>query len=107
MKTVSGMLTVILVERKPVSEGLERRTWVYVQSPTSYGIAPCSCGNVETQWSEFKKHLWCATCEKDFIPEHNGIFDGPIPVKTAQMLGLSFDRFNLETEQIEKFEEPT
>jgi len=80
-----------------------RRTWVYVQPPSMYEIAPCSCGNEATQWSEFRHHLWCGKCGKDFVPEHNGIFDGPIPVMACLMLGISFDRFNLETRQIEPF----
>lgn len=83
---------------------LEKRTWHYLQPPATYGMAPCSCGNDDTQWSEFAKHLWCAKCEKDFIPEHAGIFDGPIPVATSMMLGICFDRFNMETQQVEPFE---
>lgn len=83
---------------------LEKRTWHYVQSPSVYEIAPCACGNSDTQWSEFKGRLWCAKCEIDFVPEHNGIFDGPIPVATCAMLGISFDAFNLETNEIEPFE---
>jgi hypothetical protein len=82
---------------------LERRTWCYIQPPASYGIAPCPCGNSETQWSEFKDHLWCDKCEKDFIPEHHGVFDGPIPVAVSMMLGMSFDTINLETNEVEPF----
>lgn len=82
---------------------LEKRTWVYVQPPASYEIAPCSCGNTDTQWSEFKHHLWCDKCQKDFIPDHGGIFEGPIAVTVCSMLGISFDRFNLETNEIEPF----
>ena len=81
---------------------LPRRKWVYIRFPSAYEIAPCSCGNVDTEWSEFEKHIWCEECQKDFIPEHNGIFDGPIPFLAAEMLGISFDRINLETKQIEK-----
>lgn len=85
---------------------LEKRKWCYVQPPSSYGIAPCECGNEHTQWSEYRHHLWCAKCERDFIPAHNGVFGGPIPVMCAQMLGMSFDRFNLETGKVEPFEMP-
>lgn len=83
---------------------LEKRTWHYVQSPAVYGIAPCACGNGDTQWSEFKGRLWCAKCEVDFVPVHNGIFDGPIPVTVSALIGISFDRVNLETNEIEPFE---
>jgi hypothetical protein len=80
---------------------MEKRTWAYIQSPFMHEIAPCSCGNEKTQWSEYAKHLWCSKCEKDFIPEHNGIFDGPIAFHAARMLGLTFDRVNLLTGKVE------
>lgn len=81
-----------------------RRTWVYVMRPAAYEIDPCECGNSDPDWSEYRRHLWCQKCCKDFVPKHSGIFDGPIPVNTSRLLGISFDRFNLATEQIEKFE---
>ena len=81
----------------------KKRRSVLIQPPSAYAISPCSCGNADTQWSEFEQHLWCEVCKKDFIPAHNGIFDGPIPVMAAQMLGISFDLFNLETQTIEPF----
>ena len=79
---------------------LERRVWVYVQRPREYEIAGCSCGNQDPDWSEYAHHLWCAGCQKDFIPEDNGIFDGPIPVESAKLLGIDLRRFNLETHEI-------
>lgn len=84
---------------------MEKRTWCYIQQPFDYEMAECSCGNVETQWSEYKDHLWCAKCEKDFIPEFNGVFSGPIPIMTTRLLGLNFDRFNIQTEQAEILDE--
>lgn len=86
-----------------MTETLTKRKWCYVQQPSEYGIAPCACGNTETQWSEYEGHLWCAKCEKDFRPEHGGVFDGPIPIATSMMLGMSFDRINLETNEVEPF----
>lgn len=84
---------------------LERRKWHYAQPPATYGMAGCPiCGNFKTQWSEYQKHNWCAKCEIDFIPEHAGIFDGPIPINVCAMLGIYFDRVNLETNQIETFD---
>lgn len=83
---------------------LEKRTWHYLQQPSSFEIAPCACGNADTQWSEFKGRLWCDRCAVDFIPAHNGVFDGPIPVHVCGLLGISFDRFNMETQQVERFE---
>ena len=82
---------------------MKRRTWVYCQSPKVYEIAPCDCGNEDTQWSEFEDHLWCEKCQKDFIPAHNGIFDGPIPMRVAEMMGIRFDRIMIESAKIERF----
>lgn len=77
------------------------REWCYVEYPRKYGIAPCSCGNENTQWSEFKDHLWCDKCNIDFIPEHWGILDGPIPFYTAtKLFKISFDRYNIQTGKI-------
>lgn len=86
---------------------LARRTWCYVQPPRAYAMAACACGNHDTQWSEFAGHLWCARCEKDFIPEHNGVFDGPIPLGAATMLGMCFDRIDLATETLQRFDHDT
>jgi len=85
------------------SAELKKRTWRYLQAPSVYEMAPCACGNVDTQWSEYEKHLWCNRCEIDFVPEHAGIFDGPIPVNISRLLGISFDRIDLATGTIEPF----
>lgn len=89
-----------------MADEFKKRKWHYIQQPSAYEIAPCACGNVDTQWSEFEGRLWCDRCAVDFIPAHDGIFDGPIPITVATMLGMSFDRFNLETNQVEPFEVP-
>lgn len=83
---------------------LEKRTWVYVQSPEVYGLPQCKLGHPNPQWSEFKGRLWCDQCQEDYIPEHNGVFDGPINVNVAGMLGMCFDRLNLETKTVEIFD---
>lgn len=88
-----------------MTENLEKRTWVYTLSPDHFQMAPCKCGKTAHQWSEFKKHLWCDACEIDFIPEHNGIFDGPIPIHTCAMLGITFDRFYFEDQKIRTMDE--
>ena len=81
-----------------------RRTWVYVQRPAVYELAPCSCGNGDCDWSEYRHRLWCQKCRKDFVPEHNGIFDGPIPVKACALMGIYFDRYILATGKVEEFQ---
>lgn len=83
----------------------EKRKWVYAQTPSIYGISGCSCGNTNTEWSEYKNHLWCDQCLKDFIPECNGIFDGPITIQVCNLLGIYFNVINLETMQVIEQEE--
>ena len=84
---------------------LEKRKWAYAQPPSIYDISGCPCGNNDTQWSEYKDHLWCDKCLKDFIPESYGIFDGPITVQVCNLLGIYFDVINLETMEIIEQEE--
>lgn len=90
------MTQVIAPTDNPV-DILQKRTSCYRQRPSVYAIAPCTCGNENTQWSEFERHLWCDKCEKDFIPEHAGIFSGPIAVNLCAMMGIRFDRVDLNT----------
>lgn len=73
----------------------QKRRWCYAQPPHIYEVAPCSCGNNRCQWSEWRHMLWCEVCRKDFVPEHNGIFDGPIPMYAANMMGIYFHRLDL------------
>jgi len=82
---------------------LNKRKWFYLLAPGVFDLPPCSCGNPETQWSEYEHHLWCDKCNKDFVPAHNGVFDGPIPVMACALLGISFDRFNIEKNCVERF----
>lgn len=84
------------------------RKWVYTQYPEVYEMAGCpTCRNYHTEWSEYEKHLWCAKCKIDFIPEHCGIFDGPIPIGVCRLLGIKFNRINLETREVEIFNTET
>jgi len=93
------------MKKKAPLVSLEKREWCYVMPPSRYDVAPCECGNHDTQWSEYKEHLWCDVCKIDFIPEHWGILDGPIPFNLTLMLGISFDRIDLKTQQIIKVED--
>lgn len=83
---------------------MNKRKWYYIQNPSSFSIPGCKCGNDKVKWSEYEKHLWCDKCQIDFIPKHNGIFDGPIPIETLTMFGINFDRYNLETNRVEIFD---
>lgn len=83
---------------------LERREWCYVLPPKAFEMAPCACGNVDTQWSEFKRHLWCEACKIDFEPKHAGLLDGPVLSQVARMFGIVFDRVILATGKVERFD---
>lgn len=84
---------------------LEKRTWYYLQKPGVYGYEPCnSCGNENLQWSEFKDHIWCDQCNIDFKPKYHGVFDGPIGMGAASLMGISFDRFDMVNERVERFD---
>lgn len=86
---------------------MNKRKWVYTQPPKTYEMSPCSCGNEDIEWSEYEKYLWCSKCEKDFIPEHIGIFDGPILLQVANLCGIRFDRWMIEEGKIVTQEEYT
>jgi hypothetical protein len=89
------------------SAPLEKRTWHYLLPPAAFEMASCRCGNHETQWSEFAHHLWCAKCEKDFLPEHTGVLNGPISVKACALFGVFFHRFNIATGKAERYDADT
>jgi hypothetical protein len=78
----------------------KHRTEVYVLRPREYEMAGCACGNEDPDWSEWWGHLWCPKCQIDFIPAHGGVFDGPIPINTAHMMGLCFATVNIATGEI-------
>lgn len=86
---------------------LVRRTFFYLAPPKDFEVAACKCGNIETEWSEHEHHLWCDKCQLDFTPEHFGVLGGPILINVAKMLGICFDRYNLETKQVEIFDADT
>jgi hypothetical protein len=73
-----------------------------VLPPVAYDITCDKCGGTNIYWSEFEKKIWCFDCKID-TDGTGGIFYGPIPIHAAYMLGLTFDRFNLKTKQVERF----
>ena len=86
---------------------LKKRTWAYIQPPIKFDYPPCDCGNMDTMWSEYKEHLWCPVCEKDFIPEYQGILDGPISLGCATLMGISFDRYEIPSMEVKRFNTET
>lgn len=83
---------------------LIRRRFAYCQHPRqAYEIAGCRyCGGDNVTYSEFADKMYCYDCVQDYIPEHWGIFDGPIPIDLNHMLGIRFDRVELLTGRIIK-----
>ena len=83
-----------------IREELKASKWVHVNHPTAYGVSCDKCGGVNIDWSEFEHMIWCYDCKVD-TPGNPGVFGGPIPINTAGLLGMSFDRLNLKTGEIE------
>ena len=78
---------------------LKKREWIYVQPPMAYEVFCDICGNPYVEWSEYQGMVWCWRCLKD-TPGTGGVFDGPIAVNCARMLGMCFDRIDLKTGQL-------
>ncbi len=78
------------------------RTHCYCMNPKMYDIQCSICGGVDITWSEYESHIWCFNCQKDiFLTGYTcGIFSGPIPVEVSNMLGIKFDRINLQHNEI-------
>ena len=79
---------------------MNKRTWIYVQNPTEYGILCNECGGSKIEWSEYEHKIWCYDCQKD-LDGTGGIFDGPIPMQLTALCGTCFDRINLVTDTLE------
>lgn len=80
---------------------LIKRTEVYCMRPRDFEMSGCpTCDNLDPEWSEYRKHLWCPICEKDFIPAVDGIFGGPVLVNLCELLGIYFDTIDFETGEI-------
>ncbi len=86
----------------PRSKTEKKRTWVYVQQPSSYGISCDKCGG-PVQWSEWEKKVWCPECKID-TRGNEGIFGGPIPLELSKILGISFDKYFFRDKNIRKMQ---
>ena len=75
---------------------LEKREWCYTQPPSTFELFCDQCDGSNTTWSEFKGRIWCFDCKIDTKGTHS-VFDGPIPLEAAKLLGMSFDRINIKT----------
>ena len=79
---------------------LKKRTWHYVMKPAAYSVHCDKCEGTNIEWSEYEHMIWCYDCEID-TEGFPGIFDGPIPWGISQILGISFDRWNMELQRVE------
>jgi hypothetical protein len=75
-----------------------KRTCHYVQNPSTYEMECPKCGGSNIEWSEWADCLWCYSCKKDYkiTIKSSGMFSGPIPIQTAELLGMCFDRWDME-----------
>ena len=84
-----------------MAEELIKRTQVYIQQPHDFEMSGCpKCGNVFSEWSEYRGHLWCQACKIDFVPQHAGVIEGPVGIHTCEMMGIYFDMFCLADETL-------
>lgn len=81
---------------------MRKRTWHYVMKPSRYGILCDICNGSNIEWSEFEHKIWCYDCEID-TDGFPGIFGGAIGLGISQVLGLSFDKWNMKKQRIEYF----
>jgi hypothetical protein len=78
---------------------MKKRTWHYVMKPYEYSIDCDKCGGHNIEWSEFEHKIWCYDCKID-TDGTGGIFDGPIGWGVAEIIGISFARFDMKKNRI-------
>ncbi len=78
---------------------LKKRTECFAVKPAGWAITCDICGGNNLHWSEWEHLIWCYDCEKD-TKGTGGIFDGPIPMGCAELLGLCFDKIHIESGKI-------
>lgn len=81
-----------------------KRKWAYVQNPKEYFIRCDLCESDNIAWSEYEGEIWCYDCEKD-TRGTDGVFMGPINVMAHKLLGICFDRYDLETGEVTALED--
>jgi len=85
----------------------KKRKHIYCMHPNVYEIGECvKCDGRNITWSEYVDYMWCYDCNIDYIPEHFGMFDGPIPMGLSEIMGIKFDRVNLKTGKRYKPDDP-
>jgi len=79
---------------------MKKRTWHYIMKPVAYEISCDKCNGTNIEWSEYEHKIWCYDCQID-TDGNGGIFDGPIPLGASELLGISFDRWNVKKQRVE------
>ena len=74
---------------------MRKRKWIYAQKPQVYCISCDKCGGDNIEWSEYEHKIWCYDCQID-TDGNGGLFDGPIPLMAAQLMGINFNRVYLK-----------
>lgn len=83
---------------------MRKRKWHYILKPAQYEITCDICQGVNLEWSEFEGLVWCYDCLID-TKGTGGIFDGPIPVKLSEALGIVFHRWYMKKKRIQFFDD--
>lgn len=86
-----------------MNEELKKRTWHYIMKPYEYSMHCDKCEGTNIEWSEWEGKIWCYDCEID-TDGFEGIFGGAIGIGVTQILGISFDRWNMEENRVEYFQ---
>jgi hypothetical protein len=74
---------------------MRKRTWMYVMKPFEYEIQCDKCGGSNIEWSEFEHKIWCYDCKID-TDGTEGVFGGPIGWGVAELIGLSFNKWDMK-----------
>jgi hypothetical protein len=82
---------------------LIKRTWYYVQKPQEWGIGCPKCKGINLAWSEYEGCIWCFDCEKD-LKKYVNPLSGPVPINFAAIFGICFDRFNIVSGKVDKYD---
>lgn len=83
---------------------MEKRTWYYITPPKYFDVQCPKCKKTNIEWSEFQKYIWCYDCKEDLELRNDILFGSPIPINfSVHLLKMNFDRFNMETNEIEIF----
>ena len=78
---------------------MKKRKWVFIDSPKSYDMYCDKCNGTNITWSEYEHKIWCYDCKID-TNGTPGIFDGPIPILSPDILGFSLWRYYIKSKAI-------